>query len=147
MLCKSVVRLSHHIVWLFIVYITTLRCTADSWLWQPSTVVEKYLGLSLRGYNPLRLYRPGPNINELDLQDITLAKLAILTWRYTVRTELSLWSSVCHVGCRWVNHMDTVNCQDGMIMWRKVGWEWGKDCHVVLLHIMNCVHWIWNNKL
>ena len=37
--------------------------------------------------------------------------------------------------------MDTVNCQDGMIMWRKVGWEWGKDCHVVLLHmVMNCVH-------
>ena len=28
-----------------------------------------------------------------------------------------------------------------MIMWRKVGWEWGKDCHAVLLHIaMNCVH-------
>ena len=37
--------------------------------------------------------------------------------------------------------MDAVNCQDGMRMWRKVGWEWGKDCHVVLLHIvMNCVH-------
>ena len=37
--------------------------------------------------------------------------------------------------------MDTVNCQDGMRMWRKVDWEWGKDCHVVLLHIvMNCVH-------
>ena len=36
---------------------------------------------------------------------------------------------------------DTVNCQDGMIIWRKVGWEWGKDCHVVLLHmVMNCVH-------
>ena len=27
------------------------------------------------------------------------------------------------------------------MIWRKVGWEWGKDCHVVLLHIvMNCVH-------
>ena len=26
-------------------------------------------------------------------------------------------------------------------MWRNVGWEWGKDCHVVLLHIvMNCAH-------
>ena len=37
--------------------------------------------------------------------------------------------------------MDTANCQDGMIMWRKVGLEWGKDCHLVLLHIvMNCVH-------
>ena len=37
--------------------------------------------------------------------------------------------------------MDTVNCQDGMIMWRKVGWEWGEDCHVVLLHmVMNYVH-------
>ena len=23
-----------------------------------------------------------------------------------------------------------------MIIWRKVGWEWGKDCHVVLLHIV-----------
>ena len=36
--------------------------------------------------------------------------------------------------------MDTVNCQDGTIMWRKVGWEWGKDCHVVLHIVMNCVH-------
>ena len=36
--------------------------------------------------------------------------------------------------------VDTVNCQDGMIMWRKVGWEWGKDCHVVLHIVMNCVH-------
>ena len=25
---------------------------------------------------------------------------------------------------------------DGIIMWIKVGWEWGKDCHVVLLHIV-----------
>ena len=34
--------------------------------------------------------------------------------------------------------MDRANCQDGMRMWRKVGWE---DCRVVLLHIvMNCVH-------
>ena len=36
--------------------------------------------------------------------------------------------------------MDTVNCQDGMIMWMKVGWEWGKDYHVVLRIVMNCVH-------
>ena len=37
--------------------------------------------------------------------------------------------------------MDTFNCQDGMIMWRKVGWEGGKDCHIVLLHIvMNCAY-------
>ena len=25
---------------------------------------------------------------------------------YTVRTELSFWPSICHVGCRWVNHFD-----------------------------------------
>ena len=31
--------------------------------------------------------------------------------------------------------MDTVNWQDGMKMWRKVDWEWGKDWHVVILHI------------
>ena len=43
--------------------------------------------------------------------------------------------------------MDTVNCQDGMITWRKVGWEWGKDCHVVLLHKVMTLIWIWNNKL
>ena len=42
--------------------------------------------------------------------------------------------------------MDTVNCQDCMIMWRKVGWEWGKDCHVVLLHFCSLI-WIWSNKL
>ena len=59
----------------------------------------------------------------------------------TVRTELSFWPSMQMSEPIW--YMDTVNCQDGMIMWRKVGWERGKDCHipVVFLHIvMNCVH-------
>ena len=45
----------------------------------------------------------------------------------------------------------SVQLSTKMVMWRKVGWEWGKDCHVVVLHIvMNCVHsssWIWNNKM
>ena len=50
--------------------------------------------------------------------------------------------NICHVGCRWVNHPHgQVNYQDGVIMWRRVSWEWGKDCHVVLLHIvMNFVY-------
>ena len=34
--------------------------------------------------------------------------------------------------------MDTV---DSMIIWSRVGWEWGKDCHVVVLPIVTiCVH-------
>ena len=59
----------------------------------------------------------------------------------TVRTELSLWPSVCCICCRWVNQFDAWTQLIAKIMWGKVGWEWGKDCHVVLLHmVMNCVH-------
>ena len=70
-----------------------------------------------------------------------LTLMLLLLSCYTVRTELSFWPSCLLQMSEPIWCMDTVNCQDGMIMWGKVGWEWGKDCHVVLLHIiMNCVH-------
>ena len=50
----------------------------------------------------------------------------------TLTINLSCWLQMSEpIWC-----MDTVNCEDGMIMWKKVGWEWGKDCHVVLPHIV-----------
>ena len=66
----------------------------------------------------------------------------------TVKKKLSFWHSICYVGWRWVNQfdcMDTVNWQDGVIMWRKVGCELvRKYCHVVLFHIVMSLIWIWN---
>ena len=45
--------------------------------------------------------------------------------------------------------LDTVNCQDGMIMWRKVCWEWGRlSCSSPPHSNEFCsLIWIWNNKL
>ena len=94
--------------------------------------------------------------------DISLYQFTI----YTCTCSCFVYSVGCYHACMHSKkqncHFDhhfvmfvadeyTVKYQDGMIVWRKVGWEWGKGCHVVVLHIvMNCVHsssWIWNKKL
>ena len=70
---------------------------------------------------------------------------AIFPWKHTAHSKnevviltinLLCWSQMSEpVSC-----MDTVNCWDGMIMWRKVSWERGKDDHVVLRIVMYLVH-------
>ena len=66
--------------------------------------------------------------------------MCTVMWSHS-KNRIVILAVISRVHCRWMRCVDTVNCQDGMIMWRKVGWEWGKDCHVVLLHIViNCVH-------
>ena len=55
----------------------------------------------------------------------------------TERTELSFWPSICRVGCRWVNQFEAWTQLIAKMVWECGGnWEWGKDSHVVHLHIV-----------
>ena len=55
----------------------------------------------------------------------------------TERTELSFWPSICCVGCRWVNQFEAWTQLIAKMVWECGGnWEWGKDSHVVHLHIV-----------